>query len=169
MTTPSPGDGMQQATVSNRFARELATKATFTKLTDYVMLDFASPAIPDTSSFSSSYPNFESNISSATQSMGVITELIRKNNSDYFEPFLFHSLRNRMIQVQQDMHSEPDRCREAMEEAFQEMAHNMGVVDMVIVLQTMGDHLEKLVGFLKAPRSDVRRAASSHVHRMTLT
>ena len=154
MTTPSPGEGMQQSTVSNCFARDLATKSAFSKLVGYVMLDFSVDRNVASES-SPNLPEFESMISSVIQSAGVIIELIRKNNSDYFEPFLFHSLRNRMIQVQQEMHTQPDLCRQAMEDAFNEMTEKMGVVNMGIVLQEMGDQLETIVGYLKTPRSAV--------------
>ena len=46
-------------------------------------------------------PDRQSCASSVTHAISIIIELIRKNNSDYFEPYLFHTLRNRLIHVQQ--------------------------------------------------------------------
>ncbi|KAJ7901148.1 hypothetical protein B0H14DRAFT_3423059 [Mycena olivaceomarginata] len=44
-------------------------------------------------------PSRASCTSAVVHSIAIIMELIRKNNSDYFKPYLFHSLRNRLIQA----------------------------------------------------------------------
>jgi hypothetical protein len=44
-------------------------------------------------------PNRASCTSAVVHSIAIIIELIRKNNSDYFKPYLFYGLRNRLIQV----------------------------------------------------------------------
>ncbi|KAL9937035.1 hypothetical protein V8E36_004270 [Tilletia maclaganii] len=48
----------------------------------------------------------ETMTSSLVTCIGVLIELIRKNNSDYFEQHLFHTLRQYLIQRQQDFTSE---------------------------------------------------------------
>lgn len=66
-------------------------------------------SISSSSSSSSSRSEYHSIISSpserSTSSLlhvaSVIIELMRKNNSDFFEPYLFHTLRQRLIQIQQ--------------------------------------------------------------------
>lgn len=124
MATPSPGAGLAtnpstasnptadgggagSGVSSNQFARELAREDTVSKLVVYMLQDFSASSSAE--SISASDPDdgavthFEAASSSAIHAMGVLTELIRKNNSDYFEPYLFHTLRNRLIGVQQGM------------------------------------------------------------------
>lgn len=167
MATPSPGagltEGLQNGPASNRFARELATKQNVTKLTNYMLTDFSADSCntptEDTVSEEEdgrlSSPTFESSTSSVVQSIAIIIELIRKNNSDYFEPYLFHTLRNRLIQVQQQSHLAGEDIRAALEQVMQEMVHRMGVVHLGAVLEVMSERLEDFQKYLKAPRSSV--------------
>ncbi|KAF8884827.1 SIT4 phosphatase-associated protein-domain-containing protein [Infundibulicybe gibba] len=117
MATPSPGagltEGLQNGPASNRFARELAHKNSISTLVSYILHDFGPSSkdppntensTSDTSTSGKERPSPESSTSSVVHSISIIIELIRKNNSDYFEPYLFHTLRNRLIQVQQQMH-----------------------------------------------------------------
>lgn len=165
LATPSPGEGLQNGPASNQFARELASKESVTKLTSYILRDFgpdrnvAPEDITDeatpTSSENEILPTFESSTSSVVHSLGVVIELIRKNNSDYFEPYLFHTLRNRLIQVQQQLHGQTDGGRDSLERAMKEMVDRMGVVHLGAVLETMCENLESLAGYLRTPRSAV--------------
>lgn len=98
-------------------------------------------------------PNRDSATSSVVHSIAVVIELIRKNNSDYFEPYLFHTLRNRLIQVQQQSHSQGEDSRVALEETMKEMVNRMGVVHLGPVLEMMCDNLGEFHKFLKHPRS----------------
>ncbi|THV04000.1 SAPS-domain-containing protein [Dendrothele bispora CBS 962.96] len=101
-------------------------------------------------------PTFESAASSVVQSIGVVTELIRKNNSDYFEPYLFHTLRNRLIQVQQHQHQQggsAEEGREALERAMKEMVDRMGVVHLGPLLSTVCERMNELVECLEKPRT----------------
>lgn len=169
MATPSPGagltEGLQNGPASNRFARELAHRDSVTKLATYMLNDFGpgrvdspEPEQPkhidaeneSTSPLEEELPNTESYTSSVIQSISVIIELIRKNNSDYFEPYLFHTLRNRLIQVQQQPHS--DDGRETLERAMKEMVDRMGVVHLGPVLEIMCDRLDTFQKFLLTPR-----------------
>lgn len=166
MATPSPGagltEGLQNGPASNRFARELASTTSIAKLTTYILADFG-PPIPAAQSDendmdsddpqnpkSQQLPDFESSTSSVVHSVSIIIELIRKNNSDYFEPYLFHTLRNRLIQVQQQLNEDN---REALERAMKEMTDRMGVVHLGPVLEIMCGKLEQLQQLLKTPRS----------------
>lgn len=174
MATPSPGvgltEGLQNGPASNRFARELATKEKATKLANYMLTDFS----PDTCNTPTedtiteeedgrlSSPTFESSTSSVVQSIAVIIELIRKNNSDYFEPYLFHTLRNRLIQVQQQSQLAGEDIRTALEQVMQEMVHRMGVVHLGPVLEVMSERLQDFQKYLRNPRSLV-----SHFHYMS--
>ena len=100
-----------------------------------------------------SYPNAESTTSSVVQSICIIIELIRQNNSDYFEPYLFHTLRNRLIHVQQQLHMHTQDGRAALEKAMKDMVNRMGVVHLGPVLEIMIDKLEDLQKYLRNPRS----------------
>ncbi len=51
-------------------------------------------------------PSIASATSSLCNSINVLIELIRKNNSDFSEPHLFHTMRNRLISLQQKQQEE---------------------------------------------------------------
>ncbi|TFY80035.1 hypothetical protein EWM64_g3980 [Hericium alpestre] len=181
MAAPSPGaamsEGLTNGGASNRFARELARRENVQTLVGYILYDFSpetgsSPSAPpkisgdndggqatdsDYSNGNSEtpvLPNAESATSSVVHSICIIIELIRQNNSDFFEPYLFHTLRNRLIQVQQHLQTHnAEEGREALESAMQEMVDRMGVVHLGPVLEIFCEHLDKLQGFLREPRS----------------
>jgi serine/threonine-protein phosphatase 6 regulatory subunit 3 len=174
MATPSPGagltEGLQNGPASNRFARELAHPKSISKLVDYMLCDFGKEDDDAmTCTLRNSYgdedfseqgytdelahhnlPDIHSASSSVVHSISVVVELIRKNNSDYFEPYLFHTLRNRLIQVQQQLQSDD---RETLERAMREMVDRMGVVHLGSVLEIMCDRLETFQQYLRTPRS----------------
>ncbi|KAH8106931.1 SAPS-domain-containing protein [Cristinia sonorae] len=159
--TPAAGiaDGPGNGPASNRFARELAHRDSVAKLVGYILSDFPAPDSQSTDPASSALeqehvlPSPESTTSSIVQSICIIIELIRQNNSDYFEPYLFHTLRNRLIQVQQNLHMNTQNGREALEQAMKDMVNRMGVVHLGPVLSIMCDKLEALQKYLVKPRS----------------
>ncbi|KAI0636560.1 SIT4 phosphatase-associated protein-domain-containing protein [Trametes polyzona] len=166
MAAPSPAagisDGLNHLPASNIFARELASRENVSKLVSYILCDFGpnsqsdqvSPVKEEEGTLASPKPlSPESAASSVVQSICIIIELIRQNNSDYFEPYLFHTLRNRLIQVQQQLQMNPAGGRETLEAAMKEMVNRMGVVHLGPVLELMCEHLPKLQQFLKQPRS----------------
>jgi len=166
LATPSPGVGLTDGTAngppSNRFARELAAKGNVTKLVDYMLMNFSEESCK-TPTGSTSYekeedeishrPTFESHISSVVQSIAVVVELIRKNNSDYSEPYLFHTLRNRLIQVQQQTHLQGEDIREALEQVMTVMVNRMGVVNLGPLLDALSARIADFQHYLRAPRS----------------
>ncbi|KAF7799614.1 hypothetical protein EIP86_010852 [Pleurotus ostreatoroseus] len=167
MAAPSPGAGLSEelthGPASNRFARELANKNSVNKLVGYILAEMPTPTEQtaqseeshpvDASSQPSTLPNAESTISSVVNSICIIIELIRQNNSDYFEPYLFHTLRNRLIQVQQQLQMHTQDGREALERAMTDMVNRMGVVHLGPVLAIMCEKLENLQQYLRKPRS----------------
>ncbi|KAJ3922136.1 SIT4 phosphatase-associated protein-domain-containing protein [Lentinula edodes] len=165
MATPSPGAGLTTNGVSsNQFARELAREDSVSKLVAYMLQDFSTSLSESESTLSPDSvraTHFESASSSSIHAMGVLTELIRKNNSDYFEPYLFHTLRNRLIGVQQAMiqqgegHNGETDGRGTLERAMREMVDRMGVVNLGFVLTILCDdrRLDRLVSYLRRPRS----------------
>lgn len=166
MAAPSPGAGVADSNVppSNRFARELAHRDSVTKLASYILCDFGptssgdEPTVNDTAAAGGSNTSStrlvpEYAASSVVQSICIIIELIRQNNSDYFEPYLFHTLRNRLIQVQQHLQMTKEGGREELETAMKEMVNRMGVVHLGPVLEIMCDKLDQLQQYLSKPRS----------------
>lgn len=174
MAAPSPGaglgsDGLNNGPASNKFARELASRDSVTKLVGYILTDFkpSADAVPDGQGALLAYngqhselPSRESTTSSVVQSICIIIELIRQNNSDYFEPYLFHTLRNRLIQVQQQLQMHTQDGRDALERAMMEMVNRMGVVHLGPVLELMCDKLDDLQRYLREPRSNVSTGCS---------
>ncbi|KZV96148.1 SAPS-domain-containing protein [Exidia glandulosa HHB12029] len=174
---PSPGssalsESMQHGTASNLFVRELASTENVTKLVGF-LLDDLPPAVEapsydrahhraedSTSSVDSvgtpsapPLPNIMSHTSSLVHSLAILIELIRKNNSDYFEPYLFHTLRNRLIQVQQHWALQSDSARDALEIAMTEMTDRLGVVHLGPLLTIVITRLEEFQQLLAKPRS----------------
>ncbi|KAJ7073869.1 SIT4 phosphatase-associated protein-domain-containing protein [Mycena amicta] len=156
MATPAPGPGLAElhaAPASNLFARQLASVESVGTLVRYTMTEFPSREQADDDD---TLPNRTSCTSSVVHSIAIVIELIRKNNSNYFEPYLFHTLRNRLIQVQQQLHAtalEDDGGRETLEKALREMVDRMGVVHLGPVLQIMSGRLDVLQRYLRSPRS----------------
>lgn len=100
----------------------------------------------------------ESCTSSLVTCIGVLIELIRKNNSDYFEQHLFHTLRTHLLQRQQEiadkrtkekaekketeeMNAEEDDEMEGMEEAMAEMSNELGIVHLGPMLKILCERL----------------------------
>ena len=175
MASPAPGagltEGLQNGPASNRFARELARRDSISKLVDYILADYgpdpqeATPMMEDPSMAEEQntptrpvLPNSGSSASSVVHSISIIIELIRKNNSDYFEPYLFHTLRNRLIQVQQHLQTRTEDGRESLEEAMKEMVDRMGVVHLGSVLEITCERLGEFQKYLRQPRSMVSLA-----------
>lgn len=168
MASPSPGagltDNLQNGPASNRFARELARHDNVSKLVDYILADYGPEPDEDLNDAMEeprtpkiqTLPTSASSASSVVLSISIIVELIRKNNSDYFEPYLFHTLRNRLIQIQQHLQTRSDDGRETLEQAMKEMVDRMGVVHLGAVLQIISERLDVFQQYLRKPRSTVR-------------
>ncbi|TFK68279.1 SAPS-domain-containing protein [Pluteus cervinus] len=171
MAAPSPGvgltEGLQNGPASNRFARELAHKDSIAKLISYILNDYN--ALKNGSTTEDKTKTIEHDIisiddenphlptpetvsSSVIHSICIIIELMRKNNSDFFEPYLFHILRNRLIQVQQHLHGDTEDNRNTLEQAMKEMVDKMGVVHLGPLLEVMCEKLVALQDLLKTPR-----------------
>ncbi|ESK85608.1 phosphatase associated protein [Moniliophthora roreri MCA 2997] len=169
MATPSPGAAITEqghhGVASNLYAREIARPEYISRLIILIFQDFASDRNPslaeeeeDMDPSKGVLPKFEYASSSAVLAMHVVSELIRKNNSDYFEPFLFHTLRHRLTAVQQQQMQEhvqgdSEECREALERAMREMVDRMGVVNLNYLLDVLSDRMETLMHYLESPRS----------------
>lgn len=167
MAAPSPGagltDGLQNLPASNRFARELARRESIDTLVGYILYEYNDQSPTERyagdgqhsdhgNTLGHDLPDIHSATSSVVHSISIVIELIRKNNSDYFEPYLFHTLRNRLIQVQQQLHGS-DNARETLENAMNEMVDRMGVVHLGPLLDVMSERLPDFQRYLRQPRS----------------
>lgn len=174
MSAPSAAagisEGLQTGLASNRFARELASRENVQILVDHILYDFKDIS-PDPSTDSTpgddelstqAPPNYDSATSSIVNSICMVIELIRQNNSDYFEPYLFHTLRNRLIHVQQQLSTrDPEEGRVALEGAMKEMVDRIGVVHLGPLLGIFCDRLLELKPYLLKPRSSVRHLSTN--------
>lgn len=185
MSAPSPkasalSDGLQHVPACNLFARELASKENISKLLHFMLDEVSSDSVRriavngdeqsngTTSGFSRIYTDSEdeeertgvvtteSVTSSLIHSISVVIELIRKNNSDYFEPYLFHNIRNRLIQVQQQLHMHSEDGREVLEQSMKELVDRMGIVNLGGLLESFCARLDDFENLLRHPRSLVR-------------
>lgn len=121
-------------------------------------------------------PNAESATSSLTHIISIFIELIRKNNSDYFEPYLFHTLRNRLIQVREtpvNMSNRgpvngPEEERAALETAMDEMVRHLRIVHLGSFLTILSSRLRDILQLLRWPRSLVGVSHSTGVFCMLI-
>lgn len=159
----SGGDPASVLPISNKLARELARRENIMKLVDYALTPLektpASASSNEDSAETDASPT-ENAASSLVCIIPVFIELIRKNNSDFFEPYLFHTLRNRLIQIrQQQQYSREEiteeQGREELESAMGEIADHMGLVNLSELISIIGSRLEDFQKLLKAPRTSV--------------
>ncbi|KAG9039180.1 hypothetical protein FRB95_011765 [Tulasnella sp. JGI-2019a] len=186
LATPSPGnfpsnpgsmsmlgsDPSMTLPLSNRLARELAHRDNVAKLVGF-MLDSLPPATASNSGSPSphpidaaSLPSAESAISSLINIIPVFIELIRKNNADFHEPYLFHTLRNRLIQVQQQQQfsqhtTSEEEDRDELEKAMAEMVDHLGMVHLGGLIEVIGSRLPEFQQLLKTPRSSIKPLATT--------
>lgn len=166
----------------NILARELVGQECSDTLTSYIFTDVqAGNSLldqPEAEQDSKPYsfdpnaiiplPSNASLTSSMTNSITVVIELIRKNNSDYSEPHLFHTLRNRLILAQQkrmvdhgrelgeDTGSDEEQNRadtEHLEKVMAESSLHMGIVHLGLLLEQFVKSMPKLQEIIKHPRS----------------
>lgn len=173
----------------NRMVRELVSEESIRRLVGY-MLDplelsdiawqglngdgkphpadpFIVHPLPSVASASSSLSNIST----------IFVELIRRNNSDFAEPHLFHTLRNRLINMrmeqgaplgQMEEGDKEDQDRERMEEAVKGMSEAMGIVHLRSLLDILCERFERLNQLLLEPRAQVSRLKDSAEGRKTL-
>ena len=99
----------------------------------------------------------ESIVSSFLTTAATVMELIRLNNSDYFEQYLFHTAREQLIQVQQEANKTGNtNCRAALEKAMEDVMSKVGLVNLTSLLDGICDRLHLFQALLKKPRSSVR-------------
>lgn len=126
-------------------------------------------------------------IASATSSLAsicvILIEVIRRNNSDFSEPHLFHTLRNRLISVrmQEEMDNreiqhradeteqeKDEKERRHMEDALVDMTSKMGIVHLGHLLDAISDRFAQLHRLVLQPRSQRRVASIANPKPFTL-
>jgi hypothetical protein len=124
-------------------------------------------------------PSTASVSSSFCQSITILIELIRKNNSDYSEPYLFHSIRNRLMGMQQrkvesrfqsretsevtdsqkSSLEEVAQDRQDMEDTMAEMSEKLGIVHLGSLLSQISDRIGDLQEVILRPPHIVSRVS----------
>ncbi|WVQ72127.1 hypothetical protein IAR50_001672 [Cryptococcus sp. DSM 104548] len=134
-------------------------------------------------------PSIASATSSLIELSSILIEIIRRNNSDFSEPHLFHTLRNRLISARMQEVAEErengvavgvgegsesteaeqeEKERKHMEDAMVDMSSKMGIVHLGHLLNVISERFEKLQALVLQPRSQGRAASVSNSKPFTL-
>ncbi|KAJ9121764.1 hypothetical protein QFC22_002386 [Naganishia vaughanmartiniae] len=139
--------------------------------TAYSFDPYDTPRLPSNASINSSFCNI----------INVFIELIRKNNSDFAEPHLFHTMRNRLIGMKQRAvedraaQREGEKTKQAqdgeaapvvqteeeldeidratMETVMAEMSERMGIVHLGFLMEALSGKVDKLQDMIENPKS----------------
>lgn len=103
-------------------------------------------------------PSIASASSSLSQICMIMVELIRRNNSDFSEPHLFHTLRNRLMTIKAERvnaGSDQGDDRVIMEQAMADISPTLGIVHLGPLITQITTRFEELFNHLLEPRSQV--------------
>jgi SIT4-associating protein SAP185/190 len=174
---------------NNQMVRELVNEASIRQLIGYMLdpLELSDHEWPGLNNDGTPHPSdpfivhplpsTASAASSLSHISTIFVELIRRNNSDFAEPHLFHTLRNRLMNMRMEAgaplgHMEEgdaeaqDRAR--MEEAVKGMTEAMGIVHLRSLLDILCERFDRLNTLLREPRSQVSTRLSKADFRNTL-
>ncbi|RXK35273.1 hypothetical protein M231_07471 [Tremella mesenterica] len=185
---PSGGNGMEQQNGEglnrardNRLIRELVSEPSITTLIGYMLdelplsdkdwkgvNDDLSKISPEDPFIIHPLPSIASATTSFTHICHILTEVIRRNNSDFAEPHLFHTFRNRLMTIRQHRAEArapltDDQDREEMEEAMLEMSQQMGIVFLGNLLDVICERFDELHRLLTEPRSQAKFSADLQI------
>ncbi|OCF31525.1 SIT4-associating protein/190 [Kwoniella heveanensis BCC8398] len=136
-------------------------------------------------------PSVASATSSLTHICSILVEVIRRNNSDFSEPHLFHTLRNRLMSVRvpatqphfngngngdsngdnnetETEQEKEKKERRHMEDALADMSSKMGIVHLGHLLNLVSERFDQLHQFVLNPRSQARSASIASPKPFTL-
>lgn len=165
--SPTPGRKEIMVLSSNRLSREMVSPHNSGIMAENLFRG-ATPSphhihnhypleSPSSSSIDDLTFETESIVSSFLTTAAIVMELIRLNNSDYFEQYLFHTAREQLIQVQQEATKTGNtNCRAALEKAMEDVMSKVGLVNLTSLLDGICDRLHLFQTLLKKPRSSVR-------------
>jgi len=166
---PAGGNAQEQAgggqSKDNRLVRDMVSETSISTMLGYMLDDIELTDKEWKGSDNASdpfvvqpLPSVSSASSSLTQICTVLVELIRRNNSDFSEPHLFHTLRNQLMSVKSQQLSSgavhaDDRA--AMEEVMTELSPKLGIVHLGSLITQITARFSQLFAFLLEPRSQV--------------
>lgn len=168
------GGGAVGGSRNNRFARELVSDEHIAKLVGFMLEEehaSAGDATPrPRSPVLSLAESAVGKTSSLVSVISILIELIRKNNSDYSEPHLFHTLRNglmshssaqaskALLEGEDDMEDEAkeESNRVELEEKMKDLNSTLGIVHLGSLLAVLSEKLVELQKLLASPRTKVR-------------
>jgi len=161
--SPTPGRKEIMVLSSNRLSREIVSPHNSGIIAENLFRGAAPPSL-HIHNHNYSSPSIddlaletESIVSSFLTTAATVMELIRLNNSDYFEQYLFHTAREQLIQVQQEATKTGNTdCRAALEKAMEDVMSKVGLVNLTCLLDGICDRLHLFQALLKKPRSSVR-------------
>lgn len=185
---PQGGNAMDQQAgggsghKDNRLVRQLTNRRSITTLVGY-MLDAAKLTDRDWKGISTEgagthrsdpfvihpLPSVASATSSLCYVCNVIVEVIRRNNSDLAEPYLFNTMRNRLMAIQSDTmrgvdvapdedvpDSDGEASRKKMEEVLPELTDRLAIVHLGNLVAAISERFGELNKLLTEPRSQDR-------------
>jgi serine/threonine-protein phosphatase 6 regulatory subunit 3 len=157
--TPTPGRREASVLSSNRLSRDLVSSPNSALLINNLF-----PPLEPLSSEDSAFDGGnEASVSSFMSTAASVMELIRKNNSDYFEQYLFLRAREHLMAVQENFQrehegreGEPEDVKPILEAAMDEIMAKCGLVNLSTLISAICDRLHLLQERLKRPHSSVR-------------
>lgn len=189
---PSGGNAMDQqggspgGTRDNRLVRELTNRESIDTLVGYLLnpvqlTDSGWKGVngdgPGTNRADPFIIHPLPSVASATSSLcnvcNVIVEVIRRNNSDLAEPYLFNTMRNRLMAIQSEQMQpdgvapdespdekttaeREDESRDKMEAALPGLADRLAIVHLGNLVAAIADRFGELNEILTKPRSQDR-------------
>jgi len=144
-------------TRDNRMIRELVSEQSINTMIGFMLdpiqltdAEWVGTGAPSDPFIVHPLPSVASATSSLSHICNILVEIIRRNNSDFSEPHLFHTLRHKLMMIQGQ---QPPDAREAMEEALAQMGSKMGIVHLGHLISTLSDRFHDLHQLLLRPRS----------------
>jgi SIT4-associating protein SAP185/190 len=173
---PAGGNAQEQAgggqSKDNRLVRDMVSETSIATMLGFMLDDIkltdsdwkASDQVSD-SFVVHPLPSVSSASSSLTQICTILVELIRRNNSDFSEPHLFHTLRNQLMSVKsQQISSGAEHIddRAGMEVVMAEISPKLGIVHLGSLITQITARFRELFHFLIEPRSQVSLLSDRH-------
>ncbi|KAG8844295.1 hypothetical protein FRB91_002716 [Serendipita sp. 411] len=161
--TPTPGRKEASVLSSNKLSRNLVSPSNselvISQLFPNINPHSSSSDQTPSSRLSNSQTDIENQVSSIMSTASIIMELIRKNNSDYFEQYLFLRAREHLMSVQEGMLAqrsadEPvDDFKPVLEAAMEDIMAKCGLVNLGALISAICDHLHVFQERLRKPLS----------------
>ncbi|ORX38413.1 SIT4 phosphatase-associated protein-domain-containing protein [Kockovaella imperatae] len=185
---PPTADGQQAQTPKardNRLIRELVSEPNVSTMVGFMLdsvqlsdadwkglEDSKSPPHPADPFIVHPLPSLASSTSSVSAICAIVVELIRRNNSDFSESHLFHTLRNRLMWIRMKTpeiaEAEEDLARAEMEKELAQCVAKHGIVHLGHILSTFSKRFGELHRLLMSPRTQARLASSENSAPLTL-